>query len=692
MSQRFKLIRDCHWGSTGQDDAEEICIEHRIPIYEWEVNPVSITATPYRQGDNLPTNYFINIIHFPELNLWEDSRYSNYRYKIRVEYSNSSVEWLDFSASELNGNTFSPLDLQSSKVSLIFKNVNQLSPGTYNAVVYIEAYGIAYGSNSGEYFVEHNPTPININFKVEPGDNDGGVYADKQDYYLTFNKSTNTLSGDTLITVYNIIPDVVSVQNVPYGLSIQGGGGTNPVRTTFLMGLQSTQLPVGNYTEKLKLVYDGVNSQEEVNIHLNVVDDDTPITPDFDIAPKIFSYIVTKQPSEFKTGEVSISNPQNLDIQVTLKPSFIDTAVIINNKLTFTTVDSADLQIGDYSGEVVLQSGDVTKKVMVYLKVAQGLASDFNGKAYYFALDGHKVTITKTNPIASYAVVEMNMFFKAFGVEHSEVQKYSYPYFKDKIVFEPGQDVQDFFVKCTEHTPAGYQMNLAPVSISVKEYDAEDNELQESRLNHIFFAPGKTPKCFPLWTDFSVRRTYENSKIRINADIQKQHDELNSLYQNYSESKSASLSKLEVHAFDFERSKFHIGANDVVVGNNYTLIPFPNEDNLIHLFFENQNLVLDWFSCPGNFQEKYDFKHLFDDAEKVKFGSLESKNIVLNTGWILREEVEVINAILKSRICFIQIGDKMIAAKAITKKNELYDTLSSRFNMELEFNIYTDER
>lgn len=691
MMIRFKSECRMTWvqdgGSEGDGHSEEVC--ERVPIQDWDVTPINITTVPYKKGAALPSGYFINVVHFPELHLWEDSPYSDYRYKIRVEYSNSSVAWLSFSSPELEGEVFSPLNLSSSYISLNFKNVSQLSPGTYNAVVYIEAYGI---EASAEHFVEHNPTPINVNFVVEAGDDASGVYADKKDYYVTYNKTTGVLSGDTLITIYNIIPDVVSLGKKPYGLSFLWSGSFDPVRTMLQMKLSSTALSAGDYTETLTLIYDGVNSEEDVRIHLKVVEGSVPTPEDFDVVPKIFSYIVAKQPNEFKSGTASLVNPQELNITVAVKPSFIDKAVISGDQLRFTTVGSSALAVGNYSGEIVLQSGSVTKKVMIYMKVAQGLTSDFKGKAYYFALDGHKVTITKTNPIASYAVIEMNMFFKAFGEEYREIQRYSYPYFKDKIEFEPGEDVQDFFIRCKSCASAGYQMNLAPVSISVKEYDAEDNELQESVLKSIFFAPGKTPKCFPLWTDFGVRRTFPESKIRLNLDVKKDYDILARLYAQYSERRPSVSPVMEVHAFDFNRESFSAGDKQFLDFQGYQLIPFPAPGSVVHLLFETHNLVLDWFSCPGEYQKKYEFKHLFDESGRQKFGSLETENIVLNTGWLLREEIAVVNAILKSRICFLYIEGAWVAVKATSKKNEIYDTLSSKYNMEIEFNIKTDER
>lgn len=61
--------------------------------------------------------------------------------------------------------------------------------------------------------------------------------------------------------------------------------------------------------------------------------------------------------------------------------------------------------------------------------------------------------------------------------------------------------------------------------------------------------------------------------------------------------------------------------------------------------------------------------------------------VALNTGWLLREEIDVVDDIIASRVCFIQIGNKTIKAYPISKKNELWDSEEHLFQTDLEFNI-----
>ena len=125
-----------------------------------------------------------------------------------------------------------------------------------------------------------------------------------------------------------------------------------------------------------------------------------------------------------------------------------------------------------------------------------------------------------------------------------------------------------------------------------------------------------------------------------------------------------------------------------------SFIPFPNPPGgrLIHLFFENQNLVLDWLTCTGDYHRKFDFTHITNETNGEKFGALETETLVLNTGWILREEIELINALIKSSFCFIIIENKIIKARPMNKKNEIFNTAEQLYSTDLEFNIKQNER
>ena len=58
-------------------------------------------------------------------------------------------------------------------------------------------------------------------------------------------------------------------------------------------------------------------------------------------------------------------------------------------------------------------------------------------------------------------------------------------------------------------------------------------------LDNLKFAPGKKPKCFPIFTDHSVRSTYPLSLINISVDKLSDKTEIVDLYSQYQLSKPA---------------------------------------------------------------------------------------------------------------------------------------------------------
>lgn len=673
-----------------------IPVKTRVPIREWSVNPQTFRPK-YTKGGDVPEAF--TDITFPELNKWEHAKYGKVRYKISASLP-TGENWLRLSAENLTGDTFTPDNLVSSRVHFVFQNLDALDRGIHQATVVVNAYGV--DEHGDLHFIESGPA-IDISLTVEgDGGVSSGIYTDKDVYNIRYNKSSEELEGEKVITIYNLrSQDFIPYADPPFNLSFIKEEALDPKRLLVTLIPDGINLEVGSYSKAWifktrRKWFEGHHINKIVTINLEVIDDSN----DFNLTPKNFDFQISKSDVvDIQTGTVTINNPNNLNLSITASPSFLENVQINDNFLTFNTKSSASLNVGDYSGDIIVTGGSVSKKVRVNLQVSQGLQSDFTNKAYYFTLDGEKIIIPKTKSFSAYAKITANMYFKGYGEEHLETQEYVYPFISDSIEYRPGEDVQDFFIRIKDYyqQDGQYQYDLSPVSFLIQEYDADDNLISENRLNNIFFAPGKTPKCFPVFTDFPIRRYYPGSTVSFAHDCIRPNNDIKAVYNlsNYGEG-MLEKGKFQVNKIWLYSDNFNEQPADLA---GVELIPFPDTGNgVIHIFFENQNLVLDWFSCPNSFQKKFSFTHIFDDSNKTKFGSLETENIIINTGWILREEIELINAIIKSRLCFIVIRrpnedeDEIITAKPISKKNEIYDTNSSKFNIDLEFNIKTDER
>ena len=97
--------------------------------------------------------------------------------------------------------------------------------------------------------------------------------------------------------------------------------------------------------------------------------------------------------------------------------------------------------------------------------------------------------------------------------------------------------------------------------------------------------------------------------------------------------------------------------------------------------------MFEWFSAHDKYRMVSEFEHYFDAENKLKYGSKRKKSLTINTGWVLREEIALIDDLLGSNLCFIMIGNLRLKAVAVGKKNEMYDTSEHLYQMDLEFNV-----
>lgn len=431
MSTRFKSEEQCYTQGNGSNGMT-ICGMVDVPIQEWQFLPAVQGAT-YTTGEAAPTGKYIDVL-FPELHLWSESHYDNYVYKVSVSYDNSDTEWLSLSSTNLTSGVFSPNNLSSTRVNLIFTNLGNLLPGVYTGNIIFEAFGI--DENGVEQYVETQSVPVTLT--VIAGENEG-VVTDKEIYNITFNKSTNILSGDTDIIIFTNDPEQASWVNQPYNLTVNVEDFSNK-RVLHLSFFSATAqgLEVGTYSQPFLIEVAGVG--KNVTVNLQVVDN----ANDFGVSPVSFDFMVQQNPGEIQTGTITIDNPNNIELSIAASPSFVENVTLMDGFVTFTTKDSSTLGLGDYSGAIVIQSESVSKTINIDLKVVQVLDSDFTGSPYYFALDKNKIAMQKTLSAAIYVKMTLQMYYKGFDDEYTETQTYDFPYFKNKAEIYPGGEVQNF--------------------------------------------------------------------------------------------------------------------------------------------------------------------------------------------------------------------------------------------------------
>ncbi|UKB81273.1 hypothetical protein [Chryseobacterium sp. MEBOG07] len=546
MAIRFKTVQVCWWTPNSNNDPSPtyVCVDQVLPIRDWNATPGQLNKL-WTQG-TVATSLYQDIT-FPELEFVYSYPVNKYKFKIR-KISSAGIDWLSVHSNSF-GNAQEFVLSSNSVVRFFydFINLDNIPVGTHTIDVFFDAYGI--NDQNNEVFVENFSTTITLTVKAGTG-----ISTDKNIYNLTFNKANNTLSGDEKIIVYS--NDSVNFTTSDLFIQISQAGEPGVRLLNFLNNSNIQSKSIGNYTGTVILTQS--NYTKTITVNLDVINDAT----EFDVNPKNFAITVQKTPGNFKTLTANISNPNNLNILVDLKPTFISEASITNNVLTLKTENSSNLAIGNYAGKVILRAGSRTKEISISLSVIQSIEHDFKNKPYYFAEDPNKATIYKINSTGTYVKMKLEMYFKGYGEEFTETQEGSIPFFKGMAEFYPGEEINDFFIRCRnfkETADIQYLMNLASVKITFSEMNDKDVELSSIILDNLLFAPGKKPLCFPVLTNYKIRRTFPKSEIKLPIDRLSTKSEIEELKTIYLDNLIPEQPNTCIDLYTFKRDHFKSG-------------------------------------------------------------------------------------------------------------------------------------
>lgn len=683
MAIRFKTVPFCWWTPKNNNDPSPtyVCVDQVIPIRDWNATPGQLNKL-WTQGTIASSLY--QDITFPELEFVYSYPANKYKFKIR-KISSNGVDWLNITSNAfgsvqefiLNGNTVVRFFYE-------FINLDNLPVGTHTIDVFFDAYGI--NDQGSEVYLENFSTTITLTVKLGTG-----ISTDKNLYTLTFNKANNTLSGDEKIIVYSNESVNFTTSESFIQLNQVSQPGERVLKFVNNSDIQNKAL--GNYSGTVAITQNGYI--KTVTVNLEIINDAT----EFDVNPKSFTVTLQKTPGTVKTMTANISNPNNLNISIDLKPTFISEAFITNNVLTLKTDNSSNLAIGNYAGKVILKAGSKTKEINISLSIIQSIEHDFKNKPYYFAEDPNKVTVYKINPTGVYVKMKLEMYFKGYGQEFAEKQEGSIPFFKGMAEFYPGEEINDFFIRCRdfkETSDIQYLMNLAAVKITFSEMNGKDEELSSIVLDNLLFAPGKKPACFPFLTNYPIRRTYSQSELKLPVDRLSNKSEIEELKTIYLDVLNPEPANTCIDLYTFKRDRFNSGyEKKIITAGAMQFIPLPEKRELIHIIWENDNLVFEWFSAPLEYRSKDDIENIFaetKDYKEEKADSSSSTILTINSGTILKEETKMLTDLLKSEVCYIKFKDKIIKAYPVGTTNELDDNKSNILQMDLDFKIFVSNR
>ncbi|MBP7356974.1 MAG: hypothetical protein KA871_02555, partial [Cloacibacterium sp.] len=324
------------------------------------------------------------------------------------------------------------------------------------------------------------------------------------------------------------------------------------------------------------------------------------------------------------------------------------------------------------------------------------LSSDFN-----FCLDKKLMKFYKIDEAGVFVRALLTITFRTPTETKTVERSYVLPYFEGKAEMDIGAKIQTYFLKYIKNILAEANVSqyfnqkvwYYPVSVTgtVEELDADYNIKNSETLTEIKFFAGKKPLGYPVLTNNLVRRRSADSKVIFSfiSGVTNIND-FGANFTSYAvvPDKVAVALKTEIadQLFTWPSVKqFNIGVNPIKI------ITLPNNNQTVNVAFYNSNLVPDWLTITGDFKISDDYTHTISrnviSGNEEKFDTEKTKNLTINSGFILRTELPVLEELAESKLIFLEIAGKYYKGILTTNKIGKEDSTEELISRDLEFLI-----
>lgn len=655
---------------------------------------IASQSLEYQIGGTAPTAQSL-VLNFGGNFSTQYPTYSNFRIKYYIDSTNVTLSGDDVSTLE---NEIDILGSQAN-IDINFNNLDTLpSQNTIYISFVLEGYTDEGEIGTGIWraidFIDHI-LYINVNPEIS-------ILPNKYIYEIQYLKTTGTFSGDTVISLLNnTAAENCSVQLTQSAQYFAIQDASFATSTNIIAGVDLAQLAtVTSNPLGIQAVLKNSAGVAVANFSLKV-----SILENDDITANIneLEFELVKSKSETKTATFNLANPSGKAFTITA-PSFLTVSPSSGSSagtITVNTVNSSTLNIGDYSGNIVI-TFDTTKTVTIPVSLLvinffrSQLSSDFN-----FCLDKKLMKFYKIDAAGVFVRANLTITFKTPLETKTVERSYVVPYLEGKAEMDLGAILQTYYLKyiynilAEANVPNFFNAKLwyHPVTVSgnVEELDADYQVKNSEALNNLKFFAGKKPLAYPVLTNNLIRRRSADSKVIFSyitgaTDI----NDFGADFTNYAvlPEKVAAVLKTETadQLFTWPTVKqFNIGVNPIKI------ITMPNNNQHINVAFFNSNLVPDWLTITGDYRIYDDYTHTISrnviSGNEEKFDSDKTKALSLNSGFILRTEIDILDELAESRMIFLEIDGEYYRGILTTNKINKKDSTEELISRELEFLI-----
>lgn len=604
----------------------------------------------------------------------------------QMNFQNNNGGWLVSDNDSIDG--FVAWSGTSGFLPLSWKDLNVLTETHYQVTIVLHCQNTDNGI--GKILTAH----VNLNIT---GTSPTAVQTDKQNYNITYNRQSNTVTGDTNISIVNNTNnEVLQMMSVgdyfqPQSSTVQVGiveSTTNPFATNGLLPTSGTKVV------SCKLYTTQGVAVATFTVTMTVIESDVLF-----FEPLFIQFKLRKGLNEVDGQQIfQVINPGNKDYTVT-PPSWLTLSAYGSNlplkAFYCETVNSEAIDLGEYNDFIVINYEDKVEKIPVSLKVISFIQMDL--KPQNFALDGVWLHASQMKNNGRFINVKMKIDIATKqGIESFETS-YLLPYFNEKAKVNLGEKIQNHYpiynenlLPLIEEEQTKYDNQLvyrpAVIHLVVEELDGSYNVLHSTTLNSFEVFAGHRPKLFPLFTNHSYRRKLSKAPL-IASYWQTGVDYMTVINQALP---TNSFTETDVQTVIVYQDNL---VNKVELKQNFGLnfIDFPKTEKYYTVQWLNNNLVPEWAVFSGNFKINSEYTHTQDQFYKAakKYDTQKVSKISVSTGFILKEETALVDEIIQSKKSFIKVDSDVYECFCTSTKLIEEDTERNLINYELEFQIVT---
>jgi hypothetical protein len=595
-----------------------------------------------------------------------------------IQFDNTSVDWLSLTG-----------DVSSSAQQVLFP------PGSFegNVLPVAQDLDLLTGSfySAKIRFTYAGVTKIHtVNLNIMGASS--LIKTDKTNYNVVFNRITNTVSGDTIVNILN--------NSATETLSFATFGNLfleKSFTTYFTLEEDpafpfstSAELPaIGSKIISCILIDAAGTSIQTFTVTIQVVN-----TNDITADQNFINFSLYKHLSETKSQILKIINPANLAFTVTA-PDFVNLNVNSGNTTTdieIVTDNSADLLAQTYSGDIVISYGAKTVTVPVSVKNIDFI--DLKVGDYNFCLDDFILKVQRINDTGKFVKVSLEITISTATESFTVSPNYQIAYFNNEASTDVGKKIHSHFPMYENHLfDQDFQVdfnnkliyNAAKVKITIEELNSNYEVIYSRVIDNVRMFPGRKPKMFPLFTNSQIKSRYSNTGYIFTylTSLVSPSDITEKAVSN----NPFSPDQVQSAFFEDVEELMDFGDFKNVLGIDF--LKKEKGDQQIYVQFINQNLVPEMAVFNGFYKIEEDPAHTYDDFEinAKKYSTKVIGKATLSTGFIFKEESEMVSEISKSLLSFVKVDDVIYKCLPIPGKMEKVNSESNLVIFELEFLI-----